>query len=288
MRAFEAAARHATFQAAGEELGVSAGAVAQHVRGLEDWLGLPLFRRLPSRGVALTPAGERYALDIRDLLDGLAEATLRAMRRDGAHRLTVSTIPSFAALWLIPRLGEFRRHAPGLEPRIIASGELTDFGREEVDVAVRFGRGPYPGLRVDHLLTETVFPVCSPALREGLRRPEDLAAHVLLHEAEDTVSPNQVTWADWLAAMGVAGVDPEPGPRFTHTFMVLQAAAIGQGVALATSVLGGDLLATGQLVRPFAAEVPGRASYLVVAPEASADSPKVTLFRDWILAAARP
>ena len=288
VRAFEAAARHDTFAAAGDELGVTPGAVAQHVKGLEAWLGLSLFRRLPSRGVALTAAGERYAAAVGDLLDGLADATARLRRGGRESVLTVSTVPSFAALWLIPRLADLRRAHPDLEVRVDASPGLTDFVRDEVDVAVRMGRGPYPGLRADLLFTETFAPVCAPALRASMpARPEpsDLAGYTLLHEENDPGIPNATGWRQWLAAAGAKGVDPERGPRCSHTFMTLQMAVAGQGVALVPEMLAADALAAGQLVKPFALSLPGAYTYFVVAPEATADLPRVALFRAWILAA---
>ena len=141
LRAFEAAARHESFHAAADELAVTPGAVAQHVKALEAWLKLPLFRRLPSRGVVLTQAGHRYAASVSRLLDELAEATRRLVQQDNPHVLTVSTIHSFAAQWLIPRLGAFRARNPGLDVRVVASNAVTDFAREEVDLVIRYGRG---------------------------------------------------------------------------------------------------------------------------------------------------
>jgi LysR family transcriptional regulator, glycine cleavage system transcriptional activator len=186
VRAFEAAARHLSFQRAGEELSVTPGAIAQQVKALEAWLGKPMFRRLPSKGVVLSEPGQLYAPVVRDLLDGLADATARLMRQAGPGVLMVSTIPSFAARWLIPRLGAFRMAHPDLEVRVLAHAGLTDFAREQVDVAIRLGQGVYPGLRSDLLMSETLFPVCSPTLltdeAKPLREPADLRHHTLLHE----------------------------------------------------------------------------------------------------------
>ncbi|MDJ1160154.1 transcriptional regulator GcvA [Chelatococcus sp. SYSU_G07232] len=286
VRAFEAAARHLNFQKAGEELGVTAGAVAQQVKALEGWLGRPLFRRLPSKGVALTDAGQRYAPAIGELLDGLADATAR-FTRDVSNVLTVSTVPSLAAQWLIPRLGAFRRLRPDLDVRVLASIGLTDFAREDVDIVIRLGRGVYPGLHVDFLMDEVFFPVCSPGLAEDparpLREPADLRHHTLLHEPPSPEIPEHVTWRRWLEAAGVADiVDAEHGPRFSHTFLALQAAISGQGLALATSALIGDNLAAGRLVRPFPQEVRGPYQYYIVCPEAAAAAPNIAAFRAWL------
>ncbi len=286
VRAFEAAARHESFHAAADELAVTPGAVAQHVKSLEAWLRLPLFRRLPSRGVVLTQAGQRYAATLSGILDELADATRRLMAQDNAHVLTVSTIHSFAAQWLIPRLASFRAAEPGLDVRVVASNGLTDFAREEVDLAIRYGRGGYPGLHTELLMEESFFPVCSPALtRDGphpLREPPDLAHHTLLHEDAGDFIPGTVGWPEWLAIAGLRGIDPRRGPRFTHTFLALQAAAGGQGVAMATSVLIGDDLANGRLVRPFGPDVPSPYNYYLVCPPAAAELPKVQAFARWI------
>jgi LysR family glycine cleavage system transcriptional activator len=290
LRAFEAAARRESFHAAADELAVTPGAVAQHVKALEAWLRLPLFRRLPSRGVVLTQAGHRYAASVSRLLDELAEATRRLVQQDNPHVLTVSTIHSFAAQWLIPRLGAFRARNPGLDVRVVASNAVTDFAREEVDLVIRYGRGGYPGLSAELLMEEAFFPVCAPALVEGgphpLREPGDLVHHTLLHEESDSLIPDMIGWPQWLAAAGVRGVDPRRGPRFTHTFLALQAAAGGQGVAIVTSVLIGGDVASGRLVRPFGPDVPSPYSYYLVCPPAAGELPKVQAFWRWIKEAA--
>ena len=290
LRAFEAAARHLNFEMAGDELAVTASAVGQQVKALEAWLGRPLFRRLPSKGVELTSVGERYAASLSELLDGLHEATARALRPESSRVLTVSTLPSFAANWLIPRLGSLQAHHPDLDVRVSISTARTDFTREDVDVVVRFGLGVWPGLRSDLLMEETFFPVCSTRLLDDparpLREPGDLRHHTLLHEIVDSV-PDYVTWERWLAAVGVDGIDTSRGPRFQHTFLSLQAAASGQGVALATNVLIGDYLQAGRLVRPFPQEVKGTYQYYVACPEAWADRTAIADFRNWLLAEVR-
>lgn len=291
VRAFEAASRHASFQAAADELAVTPGAVAQQIKALEQWFGLALFRRLPSKGVALTPAGQRYAVAVSNLLDDLAEATARLVGQDNTNILTVSTVPSFASQWLIPRLGRFRQANPGLDVRVIAANGLTDFSKEDVDVVIRWGRGHYPGLWSQLLLEETFFPVCSPALvnhpEHPLRSIEDLKHHTLLHEESEPLFHGSPDWQRWLAIAGATGIDARRGPRFTHTYLALQAAAAGQGVALVTSVLIGDDLTTGRLVRPFGPEVPGPYNYHLVCPPEALGLPKVELFRRWIEKEAR-
>jgi LysR family glycine cleavage system transcriptional activator len=285
LRAFEAAARHLSFERAGDEIAVTASAVGQQVKQLEAWLGKPLFTRLPSKGVALTQLGQRYSASITEALDILHEATARAVKPESSQSLTVSTIPSFAIAWLIPRLGSLKERHPDLEIRVSVSMDKTDFVRDDVDVAIRFGRGAYPGLRTDLLVEETFFPVCSAALlndaHHPLREPADLLHHTLLHESAGI--PDYVTWERWLAAVGIKGADTAHGPRFSHTFLALQAAASGQGVALATNVLIGDYLEAGRLVRPFRQEVKGSYQYYVVCPEANADRPAIAAFRAWLM-----
>lgn len=293
IRSFEAAARHLSFERAGQELAVTAGAIAQQVKALEDWLRLPLFRRLPSRGVALTPAGRRYTDALGPLLDNLAEATTRLQRPDNLNMVTVSTLGSLAANWLIPRLGSLRRQQPTLDVRVQIAEHRTDFLREDVDVAIRFGQGRYPGLRSDFLMHETLFPVCSAALMNDperpIREPADLRHHTLLHEEIGPTVPFYVDWPKWLASAGVAAVvDASRGPRFSHTFLALQAAASGQGVALATSVLIGDALEAGRLVRPFDHELRGPYEYYLVCPEETAERHQIQAFREWILEQAAP
>ena len=288
LRAFEAAARHLSFKKAAEELHVTPAAISQQVRQLEDHCGVELFRRL-TRALRLTEAGQAALPPLRDGFDKLAEAT-DAMRAEGrAGVLTVSVAPSFGAKWLVPRLDRFRAAHPEYDVRIDASDALASFAGDGVDVALRYGRGHYRGLKAECVMAEVAFPVASPRLvAEGppLRRPLDLRHHTLLHvqwKMEDDTLPN---WRMWLKAAGVEGVDPERGPRFTIESMAVEAAIAGQGVALASGALVEADLAAGRLVRPFPPSG-GEAtafSYYLVYPEARAGDPKVRAFRDWVRA----
>jgi LysR family glycine cleavage system transcriptional activator len=293
IRAFEAAARRGGFQAAGVELNVSANAVGRLVKVLEDWLGVALFRRLP-RGVVVTEAGRGYLGRVETLLDQLAEATADLQRLETSKVLTVSGGPSFVARWLVPRLGRLTERHPDLEVRMLAAAPLTDFEREEIDVAIRHGCGTYEGLRSDLLMREDFYPVCSPTLLARgprLREPADLSQHVLLHQKYvllhhewDQHISDQLDWACWLAAIGVSGIDAQRGLRFSFSHMTLQAAAAGQGVALASSAYLADDLATGRLVRPFGdLSVQGPYGFFIVCPNATADREKVVAFRNWAL-----
>lgn len=284
VRAFEAAARCGGFQAAGLELNVSANAVGRLVKVLEDWLGVPLFRRL-ARGVVLTDAGRGYLTRIGSVLDQLSEATADLQRVEASKILTVSAMPSFVSRWLVPRLGRLTDLHPALDVRLLASVPLTDFTREDVDIAIRLGKGVYPGLASELLVQEEFYPVCSPALlakSPPLKRPEDLAGHVLLHDEFEARLPDQLDWTRWMREVGVAGVDTQRGIRFSFSHMTLQAAAAGQGVALASSALAWEDLKTGALVRPFGSlSVSGPYGFYVVCPEETASREKVAAFSNW-------
>jgi LysR family glycine cleavage system transcriptional activator len=292
VRAFEAAARLGGFNAAGAELNVSANAVGRLVKVLEESVGVALFRRLP-RGVVMTEAGKRYLAGVGRLLDQLSEATADLRRLETGRVLKVSAMPSMVTRWLIPRLERLTARHPGLDVRLFATTAQTDFAREDIDVAIRIGRGCYPGMHSELLMHEDYFPVCSPKLLSGsapLKEPADLARHVLLHDQCGCVSclPDLIDWKNWLAAVGVTTINAERGLRYSFSHMTLQAAAAGLGVALASSALLADDLATGRLARPFGdLAVRSPYSFFIVCPEATADSEKVVLFRDWALSEAQ-
>ena len=287
LRAFEAAARHLSFTRAAEELNVTQAAISHQVKALEERLGVRLFRRL-NRALLLSEAGQGYLPPVRDALDAIAEATERLVARDGSGALTVSINPSVAAMWLVPRLMRFRAAHPEIDVRISADDRLADFARDDVDLAIRYGRGVYPGLHVVRLMTEDVFPVCSPALLGGpnpLRRPEDLRHLTLLHDDPIDVASGEAMadWRMWLLAARVEGVDPVRGPAFSHSNLLLQAAIDGQGVALGRTLLVAAEIAAGRLVKPFELSLPASFAYYIVCPEATAERPKIVAFRAWLI-----
>jgi LysR family transcriptional regulator, glycine cleavage system transcriptional activator len=290
VRAFEAAARLGGFHAAGAQLHVSANAVGRHVKMLEDWLGVALFKRL-SRGVVVTEAGRSYLARIANMLDQLAEATIDLQRRENANVLTISSAPSFVARWLIPRLSRLTDRHPGLDVRLLTSLSRTDFAREQVDVAIRHAAKVDDELRSDLLMREEFYPVCSPELltrNGGLRRPSDLSMHTLLHIERVAPIPGRLEWARWLAAVGCDCVEAERGLHFTHSHLALQAAVEGHGVALASSAFIADDLTAGRLVRPLGdLSVHGSYGFFVVCPPTTADREKVAAFRNWALEEAR-
>ena len=288
IRAFEAAARHGGFQSAGEELHVSAGAVAHQVKQLENWLGVALFQRLP-RGVVLTPAGRQYAEALRPLLNGLAEASEAVKQRGDERVVTVTSVPSLVARWLMPRLGRLREQHPEIDMRVLASLHPVDFAREGVDVAIRLGSGPYPGLKADMLMEEWFSAVCRPAVKAAapdLREPADLLRYPLLHDELELLIPHEINWASWLKVFGVNYTGPVL-PSFSHTYLTLEAAASGQGVALASEVFIAEDLRCGRLVRLFPQRVCGPYRFHLLRPTDAEARPAVKAFCDWIRAEAR-
>lgn len=286
LRAFEAAARHLSFTQAAAELNVTQTAISHQIRRLEEQLGLRLFVR-QNRALALTHEAQNYLPAVRAAFDDLRRATARLMRPERDGLLTVSTTASLAAKWLVTRVAAFQEAHPGIEVRMTTSNHLVDFQREEVDMAVRYGRGNWPGLRAQWLMAEDIFPVCSPALLNGekpLRRPEDLAHHTLLHS---TVARED--WQLWLTAAGLpVALALRRGLNFDQTFMALQAAMDGLGVALGRSRVVDADIAAGRLVVPFDVVLPSDAGYYIVAPEATADTPRIALFRDWLINSVAP
>jgi LysR family glycine cleavage system transcriptional activator len=282
LRAFEAAARHQSFTRAADELAVTQGAVSHQVKALEQQLGLPLFHRQNQR-LTLTSAGQAYLPVVRDAFDRLAAGTEQLLAAEQSKRLTISVSPNFAANWLVPRIGQFVEEHPEIDLRINAALHHVDFAREDVDMGVRHGEGRWPDLHVARLCREELFPVCSPRLLEGarpLRAPADLRHHALLH------LDDRQDWQKWLEAAGVEDVDLSRGVVFNQASMAIRAAVGGQGITLARTALVALLLLEGRLVRPFRLVLPVSYAYYIVCPKATAERPKISLMRDWLLAEA--
>jgi LysR family transcriptional regulator, glycine cleavage system transcriptional activator len=196
-------------------------------------------------------------------------------------------LASLAAKWLLPRLTDFQEHHPGIDVRITTSTSLVDFQRDNVDAAIRYGRGQWAGLRADWLMADELFPVCSPSLLRGdkpLRCPEDLKSHMLLH----TSNANSDDWRLWLTAAGQpADIARQPGITFDMIFMTIQAAIDGIGVAMGRTSYVQDDIAKGRLVVPFKIALPADAGFYLVAPEGRREAPKLAAFRDWMIAATQ-
>jgi len=285
LQVFEAAARHLSFTRAAVELNVTQTAVSHQIRRLEDQLGVRLFVR-QNRALALTREAEDYLPSVRAAFADLRRATERLLRPKRDDVLTVSTTMSLAAKWLVPRLADFQEAHPGIEVRITTSLRLVDFRREEINIAIRYGRGHWAGLRSDWLMAEDIFPVCSPALLAGpkpLRSPADLGEHTLLH-----VDSIRDEWPLWVTAAGLpAGFAARRGLTFDERLMAVQAATDGLGVALGRTRTEAADLAAGRLVAPFGTlMVSADAGYYLVGPVETADTPKIRLFRDWLVATA--
>jgi LysR family glycine cleavage system transcriptional activator len=254
LRAFEAAARHLSFTKAADELSVTPGAISQHVRQLEEHAGGALFRR-DGRGLELTETGRAALPLLREGFERLLDASALLREPPRRRQLSVSVPPSFAAKWLMPRMDSFHAEQPDVEVWISADMTIVDMSEGAVDVAVRYGAGKWPGVSVERLLSETVLPVCSPALLEGkhpIRAPKDLAHHALLHDLSVDRDPSCPDWAMWLQARGVTGVDGRRGPGFNQSALVIEGAVMGRGVGLAKRTLAQADLEARRLVAPFA------------------------------------
>jgi LysR family glycine cleavage system transcriptional activator len=276
LRAFEAAARTRSLTRAAESLHLTHGAISHQIKALEADLGVSLVERA-GRGIRLTDVGERFAGQVRSALAVIADAVREAGDRANPRQLRVSVMPSFAARWLLPRIGRFIAAHPEVDLDVRASSTLVDFRRDDVDVAVRYGGGHYPGLGVDHLMNDIYFAVCSPRLAGGKlpAKPADLAHHTLLRS-------DGRFWRPWFAAAGLDLPEPTRGPIFDDDSHLLQAAIEGQGIALARTSLIGNDLTNRVLVRLFDVTLPSPNQYFLVYPPRLADSPKLALFRDWL------
>jgi LysR family glycine cleavage system transcriptional activator len=275
-----------SFTKAAEELNVTQTAISHQIKRLEEELGLKLFVR-QNRTLALTAGARDYLPGIRAAFQDLRLATERLKRAENANVLTVSTLTSFATKWLVPRLSGFQEQHPSIDVRVTTSMALVDFARDGVDVGIRYGHGKWQGLSAEWLMADEMFPVCSPALLTGetpLRSPADLANHTLLHTTHDMADD----WRVWLTAAGQpANLSRQPGLTFDLQFMTVQAATDGLGVAIGRTAIVESDIAKGRLVVPFEMTLPADAGYYLVCPEASADTPKIRFFRNWLVAAAR-
>jgi LysR family glycine cleavage system transcriptional activator len=279
---FEAAARHLSFTRASEELHVTQAAVSHQIKSLEDHLGIGLFHRLGrGQGLVLTEAGREYLPAITSALEVIRVSTDLARREKPKRVLNIATLDSIGSRWLLPRLSQFMGEHPSVDVRITAAAPEEDALQHGVaEIELRYGTGGWADLEAVRFMSESIFPVCSPKLFRGqhaLREPRDLRYHTLLHDVMNT------GWRDWLAATGASEVDPERGPGFNHSHLVIQAAEMGEGVALGRGPLVLDALESGALVRPFALTLPAPFAYYVVTAPRSAQNPVVRAFCDWVI-----
>jgi LysR family glycine cleavage system transcriptional activator len=241
--------------------------------------------------VRLTEAGRAYLPGIAEGFDRLARATMQVHEPGLAGRLTITVLPSFAAGWLVRRLPAFRARHPDIDLVIRSERQTIDLHREDADLAIRYGLGDFPNLEATHLVREEIFPVCAPALLNAdrpLRAPADLARHDLLHDAGALGNEPWIRWQPWLDEFGLSDAAKRPGLHFTDSVQLYQAALLGHGVALGRSVLIGDELAAGRLVRPFAAARASSYAYYAVTTGAARANPRVAAFVAWVGAEMRP
>lgn len=283
IRAFEAAARHLSFNRAAEELSVTPSAVSHQVKTLEDHFGVKLFNRLP-RSVTLTPEGREFLPGVTAALDQLDAASRRLSRHATDVPLNLGVAPTFATGWLIPQLSDFHDEHPETDLRLTLTPitREIDFAESDTDVVIMYGTGDaWPGLTVRQLMSEQLVPACSPGLLTGpyaLKNPEDLRHVTLLHSI-----PRMGQWRNWLHIAGVKNVDPKRGLRFQTTPLALQAAVAGAGVAIANRRFLDKDLEQGRLVVPFEIDLPSDSGYFLIYPKESGDDPRIRAFREWLL-----
>jgi len=284
LRAFEATARLKSFSRAADELSVTPAAISHQIRALEEDLGVRLFHR-QNRAIELTASARVLLPGLSDAFAEIQASVRRLRSHNDTGTLTVTASPSIAAKWLVLRLHRFQARYPDIDVRISTSDEIVDLTRGDFDLAIRYGTGRYPGLDVELLLKNEVFPACSPRLLEAgppLRTPADLRHHQLIHDQAVDRDPLAPTWAMWLKAAGISGVSPASGLTFSTGYMALDAAIAGHGVVLAYSTIAAADLAASRLVRLFTLALPDLFAYYIVTAPGALERPKIRAFRDWL------
>ncbi|MGN6154084.1 MAG: LysR substrate-binding domain-containing protein [Lysobacteraceae bacterium] len=276
LQALEAAARLQSYSRAAEEMHLTHGAISQRIRELESQVGAPLFRRTGNRMLP-TAEAQRLLAHVRPALDALAQAFGRVATADASSVLRISTLPSLANRWLVPRLQEFRARTAQVDVELAASTELETPG-PALDMSIRYGPGDWPDVRCEPLAPELLFPVCTPAYarEHGLGTPSDLASAGLLRHAWQR-------WSPWLEAAGLPVREPVATPRYGDSEHLVRAAEAGEGIALARGLMVLDSLRSGALVAPFPIAVRDRYRYFAVqAARPSRKAPAIALFADWL------
>ena len=275
LRAFEATARLGSLSRAAEAMHLTHGAISHQIKSLEAELGVALIER-EGRGIRITETGQRFAARVRTAFDELGVAVREATQRANPRLLRVSVVPSFAARWLLPRIGRFMAAHPEIDLDVGASNLNADFRSDPVDVAIRYGFGSWEGLRAEFLLDEKLFAVCSPQIAGGVpSTPQDLSRHILLRSSGDP-------WKPWFDAAGLDWPEPQRGPIFHDSSHMMQAVAEGQGIALARSSLLGNDERNGLLRRLFGIEIPAPKCFYLVYPPGFAQDPKLLALRTWL------
>jgi LysR family glycine cleavage system transcriptional activator len=290
LRAFEAAARHLSFASAARELGVTPAAVGLQVRSLEARIGRQLFLRR-NRGLSLSQTGVKLSTSLTELFAQMATAVAE-LSAHGIASLEVTTMPSFATKWLAPRLARFSVAHPDCRVRLVATDELMDFKNGRTDVGVRYGPGGYKDLHCERLLDVVAYPVCSEEFAgrnaEQTRSALGLTRLPLLHDESSLIAPGLPTWKAWFEAAGIADVDSSPKRVvFDSAYLAIEAALAGQGVALGLSPLVSDDLKSRRLVRLLNISVPSAFAFWFVCRRDRLKEPRVSQFRDWLVAEAQ-
>lgn len=287
LRAFEAAARHSSLTKAAQELGVTPGALSHQIRGLEEFLGVELFHRLP-RAIALTDVGRQLFPGLQSGFGQIRQALAGLGALGNERILVVSTPPGFTAKWLAPRLYRFLSAHPDIDTRISSTLNNADFRTDGVDVAIRnlrLGQPSDPELLIEKLTEQFYVPVCSPKLLErlgGLAGPADLKRVSFIHDDSLAGRDEIASWPDWLRAAGVEGLDATRGLRFNTADHAIEAAIEGAGILLAINVLAHDDLRNGRLVAPFDLTLPSRRALHFVCLKGRERRPNVKAFREWV------
>lgn len=288
LRTLAAAGRHLNFTRAAEELGLTPAAVSYQIKEIEEQLGAELFGR-SGRALYLTPAGKIICDAADDAIDGMNRAVSKlAKLKRGTAQLKVTVDPQFATRWLMRHIVDFRKANPGIDVRFDVSYDVRDFELDDVDVAIRYGAGNYPGCTAHRLFTNVIIPVCSPRLLTGerpLRVPSDLLNHTLAHINWTREGITWPTWPMWMAAAGIQDFDDSRTLVFEKSSETIEAALTGEVVALADMAMVAVDLSEGRLVQPFelGIRVPPEFAYFLVYPEESGASAGVLAFKDWIL-----
>jgi LysR family glycine cleavage system transcriptional activator len=280
LRAFEAAARHLSFKRAAAELHVTPTAISHQVRQLEAAIGVRLFERR-TRQVLLTPEGQVLLPVLRDGFESFARVIEGLSRKPRRATVALSATPALAAKWLVPRIGSFRAQHPDIDLTLLATLEVVDLDSGAVDLALRYGDGPYPNLAAEPLIADRFAPVANPRL--GIKRPSDLRSVTLLHSDWRRTDPRNPTWRHWLKVAGIAGVDPRAGIRFSDETHAIQAAVAGAGIALHSLLLVAEEIAAGTLAAPFGPEIPGFTLHLARSRSRPL-SPPMEAVQDWLKA----
>jgi LysR family glycine cleavage system transcriptional activator len=284
LRAFESAARLQSFSKAADELNVTPAAIIHQIAALEADLGVSLFNRR-NRAVELTASARVLLPGLSEAFAGIQASVRRLRSHNDTGTVNVTASPTFAGKWLVQRLHRFQERYPDVDVRISATDTIVDLSRGDFDIAIRYGTGRYPGLIVELLLKNEVFPACSPHLLRGgppLDTPADLLNHALIHDQQVDRDPLAPTWSMWLKAAGVSDAAATHGLSFNNNVLALEAALAGHGVTLAYSTTAAADIAAGRLVRLFSLSLPDTFAYYVVTAPGALERPKVKAFRDWL------